>query len=107
MRVVDATPFCVSSHYFPSPDFDFILDSYSGGSLHRFISDQCGRRLKRVSSLIRAAMPDEPDRRLLNMPEGMAVLVVRSVNVERITGLPVEYVETKFRGDTIQISVKP
>jgi DNA-binding GntR family transcriptional regulator len=41
------------------------------------------------------------------MPGGIAVLTVRSVNVERITRLPVEYVETQFRGDAIQISVKP
>jgi GntR family phosphonate transport system transcriptional regulator len=107
MRIVDTCPFCVSSHYFPSPEFDFILDNYSGGSLHRFISDRCGRRLKRISSLIRAALPSEPDRRLLNMPSGIAVLIVRSVNVERITGLSVEYVETQFRGDAIQLSVKP
>jgi GntR family phosphonate transport system transcriptional regulator len=107
MRIVDNLPFCVSSHYFPSPEFDFILNDYRGGSLHRFISDRYGKRLKRTSSLIRAVLPGDPDRRLLCMPEGVAVLDVRSVNVERLTGLPVEYVETKFRGDTIQISVKP
>jgi GntR family phosphonate transport system transcriptional regulator len=107
MRIVDTCPFCVSFHYFPSPEFDFILDSYSGGSLHRFITNQCGKRLRRSSSLIRAALPGEPHRKLLNMPGGIAVLTVRSVNVERITRLPVEYVETQFRGDAIQISVKP
>ncbi|MGD9186559.1 MAG: phosphonate metabolism transcriptional regulator PhnF [Desulfobacteraceae bacterium] len=107
MRIVDTSPFCISSHFFPSPEYDFILDNYTGGSLHRFISDRCGKRLKRISSLIRAAQPSRPDQRLLNMPEGIAVLSVRSVNVERITGLPVEYVETQFRGDAIQLSVKP
>jgi GntR family phosphonate transport system transcriptional regulator len=107
MRIVDTCPFCVSSHYFPSPEFNVILDNYTGGSLHRFIADRCGRRLRRISSLIRAALPSEPERRLLDMPDGIAVLTVRSVNAERATGKPVEYVETQFRGDAIQISIKP
>jgi GntR family phosphonate transport system transcriptional regulator len=107
MRIVETCPFCISTHYFPSPEFDFILDNYSGGSLHRFIADRCSRRLGRSSSLIRAALPGEADRRLLNMPDGIAVLTVRSLNVDRVTGLPVEYVETQFRGDAIQISIKP
>lgn len=107
MRIVDACVFCVSSHYFPSPEFDFILDNYNGGSLHRFISGHSGKRLKRTASLISASTPGDQDRLLLNIPKSVPVLKVKSVNVDRLVGSPCEYVVTQFRGDAIQLSVKP
>lgn len=107
MRTVDAIPFCVSHHYFPSPAFDKILDHYSGGSLHRFISEQYGKRLRRISSLVSAKSPGKETARHLNLPDEVPILKVESVNVERPTIVPVEYVVTRFRGDAIQLSVKP
>jgi GntR family phosphonate transport system transcriptional regulator len=107
MRTIDAIPFCVSHHYFPSPAFDRILNRYTGGSLHRFISEQYGKRLKRINSLISAHSPENETARQLNLPEDVPILKVESVNVEKPTTVPAEYVVTQFRGDAIQLSVKP
>jgi GntR family phosphonate transport system transcriptional regulator len=107
MRTVDTLPFCVSNHYFPSPVFEQHLNSYRGGSLHRFIADSCGKRLRRVGSLIMASMPEKEDAMLLCLPCDTAILKVESVNVERPSNVPAEYVVTRFRGDAIQLSIKP
>jgi GntR family phosphonate transport system transcriptional regulator len=107
MRVVDHLPFCLSDHYFPSPGYDPILDGYEGGSLHRYISGRCGVRLRRVGSLISAVSPDKEDCRMLSLHRETAILRVESVNVERKMRVPAEYVLTRFRGDAVQLSVRP
>jgi GntR family phosphonate transport system transcriptional regulator len=107
MRIVDNMQFCLSDHYFPSPGYDPIRVSYKGGSLHRFISDRCGVRLRRVASLISASTPDKEDIRMLGLSKEAAILSVESVNVEHKSSVPGEYVLTRFRGDAIQLSVKP
>lgn len=107
MRTVDALPFCISSHYFPRPAFDPVLENYTGGSLHRFISAHCRKRLKRVNSLISAQAPDSETVLRLTLPADAPILKVESVNVEKPGRKPAEYVVTFFRGDAIQLSVKP
>lgn len=107
MREVDNLPFCTSTHFFPYPDYSLVQYDYTGGSLHGFIQDKFGIRLRRILSLISSVMPIKEDAKRLNIPRNVSVLRVKSLNVNALDGWPVEYVVTRFRGDTIQLSVEP
>lgn len=107
MREVDGMPFCTSSHFFPFNEFSALYHDYDGGSLHDFLRRRYARRLRRILSLISAVMPNKEDARRLNVPRNLPVLRVKSVNVDETDGWPVEYVVTRFRGDGVQLSVRP
>jgi GntR family phosphonate transport system transcriptional regulator len=107
MREVDGIPFCTSTHFFPYPDFSLIQYDYTGGSLHGFIQDRFGIKLTRILSLISSVVPIKEDARCLKIPRNIPVLRVKSLNVNSSDGWPVEYVVTRFRGDTVQLSVEP
>ena len=104
---MDDLPFCTSTHFFPYPDYSLIQYDYTGGSLHEFIQDKFGIRLRRILSLISSVMPVKEDAQRLNIPRNIPVLRVKSLNVNYSDGWPVEYVVTRFRGDTVQLSVEP
>jgi GntR family phosphonate transport system transcriptional regulator len=107
MREVDDLPFCTSTHFFPYPDYSAIQFDYTGGSLHGFIDERFGMKLKRILSLISSVMPIKEDARRLGLPRNVPVLRVKSLNVNNLDGWPVEYVVTRFRGDAVQLSVEP
>jgi GntR family phosphonate transport system transcriptional regulator len=107
MRKVDGMPFCTSSHFLPYGDFSALLHEYDGGSLHHFLQQRYARKLRRILSLISAVMPNKEDARRLNLPRNTPVLRVKSLNVDKKDGWPVEYVVTRFRGDGVQLSVRP
>lgn len=107
MREVDNMAFCTSSHFFPLPEYSDILSDYDGGSLHEFIYQRFGKRLRRILSLISAIMPTKEDIRRLKLRRNTPVLQAKSVNVDRSDGWPVEYVVTRFRGDAVQLSIEP
>jgi GntR family phosphonate transport system transcriptional regulator len=107
MREVDGSPFCRSSHFFPYPDYEAVIDEYTGGSLHSFIFRHYEQKLKRILSLVSSVMPSKEDARRLNLPRSIPVLRVKSLNVGAGDGWPVEYVITYFRGDAVQLLVEP
>lgn len=107
LRVVDAKPFCVISHFLPLASFPKVFEHYDGGSLHEFLEQNCATKLKRSESLISAVLPESDDASLLNIPRYLPVLRVKSVNLAIDNDKPVEYVVTRFRGDATQLSVKP
>lgn len=107
MREVDGLPFCTSTHFFPYPDYSLVQYDYTGGSLHGFIQDKFGIQLRRILSLISSVMPIKEDAKRLKIPRNIPVLRVKSLNVNALDGWPVEYVVTRFRGDTVQLSVEP
>ena len=107
LRTVDDVPFCVISHFLPLKDMEIIYEKYNKGSLHNFVKKHCGVELKRKESLISSVMPEPGDAELLKMPRNLPVLRVKSLNVSIDTGIPVEYVVTRFRGDATQLLVQP
>ncbi len=107
LRRVDATPFCVISHYLPLALLPGVLDDYAGGSLHAFVQTHHGWRLRRTESLVSAGLPQGDDASLLAMPAHMPVLRVKSVNVRDRDGTPVEYALTRFRADRMQLRINP
>lgn len=105
LRKVDDAPFCIISHFLPLNNFECIEAYYDRGSLHKFIKDNLGLDLRRTESLITSIQPRGDDAVLLNMPQQMPVLRVKSLNLDTNTGTPVECAVTRFRSDRIQLSV--
>ena len=106
-REVNEKPFCVASHFLPAIHFQAVMEGYTDGSLHSFLEEYCHTRLRRIESLVSAVLPEADDAALLNMPRSLPVLRVKSVNVAVDSEKPIEYVVTRFRGDAIQLLVKP
>lgn len=104
-RQVDGRPFCVISHFIPHEPFPQVFEDYDKGSLHGFLDQRAGVRLRRERSFISSQAPDHDDARALGMGRHHSVLLVRSVNVDRRTGEAVEYAVTRFRGDRVQLEV--
>lgn len=76
-----------------------------GGSLHFFLANRHGLRLRRTVSLIGAVSPQQSDSDVLQIPAGQSVLRVKSVNAREPDGQPIEYVVTRFRADSVQLRV--
>jgi len=107
LREVDQKPFCIISHYLPADACQEVIADYDGGSLHKFIQQQCAIELKRSESLICSVLPEANDARLLNMPKHAPILRVKSINLDVYSNRPIEYAVTRFRGDVTQLSFQP
>ena len=107
LRLADDRPICVISHFLPRQSFPDLLGEYHGGSLHEHLVGRYGRKLRRIESLISAALPQGDDASLLGMPQNQPVLRVKSVNVGERDGTPLEYALTRFRADRIQLRINP
>jgi GntR family phosphonate transport system transcriptional regulator len=107
LRSADFRPFCLSSHFLPASRFEQVARQYDGGSLHDFLLERYGCRLRRTESLVTSQLPQGDDAQLLRMPQNRPVLRVKSVNVDSRDGLPVEYVITRFRADRVQLRITP
>ena len=106
-RTTGKHPLCVISHFIPAVSFPALFDDYLEGSLHRFLSTVHGCRLRRMESLVTAALPQVDDARLLGLPQNRPVLRVNSLNLDERNGRPVEYAITRFRADRIQLRINP
>lgn len=107
LRLADDRPICVISHFLPQRTFPDLLAGYGGGSLHEHLSIHHALKLRRVESLVSAALPQGDDASLLGMPQNQPVLRVKSVNVGERDGTPLEYALTRFRADRIQLRINP
>lgn len=107
LREVENNPFCIISHFLPFQLYPEVYRQYVAGSLHQFVASHYGIELKRTESLISAVLPEADDARILNMPRHAPILRVKSINLNTKSKLPVEYAVTRFRGDAIQLSIKP
>lgn len=105
LRSVKERPIGVSSQFLPMPYAQTVFDHYEGGSLHQFLFDQHGVRLKRDYSLITAVLPQKEDARLLQVSRRLPLLRMKNVNVEEISAVPIEYAVARARADAIQIRV--
>lgn len=107
LRLADDRPICVISHFLPQRAFDDGLAGYPGGSLHEHLAVRYGLKLRRIESLVSAALPQGDDASLLGMAQNQPVLRVKSVNVGERDGTPLEYALTRFRADRIQLRINP
>lgn len=107
LRETDAQPFCVCSHFLPLAMFPGLVEGYQHGSLHAYIEQHYAEALTRIESAVTAVIPESDDLELLRMPRQLPVLRVKSINVSKTSGRPLEYVVTRFRGDMAQLVVRP
>lgn len=105
LRLADEEPICVISHYLPAQHFPDLLNQYTAGSLHEFITQHYKFKLTRIESLVSASLPQGDDASLLLMPHNKPVLRVKSINVNEQDGTPLEYALTRFRSDSIQLRI--
>jgi GntR family phosphonate transport system transcriptional regulator len=107
LRKMDGAPFSLSSHYLPLDKVYEVMRSYKGGSLHGFLEQCYGLQLQRKVSLVSAILPDETTRDVLQIPSNLPLLQVKSVNIDKSTGVPVEVTISQFKGGITQLSIEP
>ena len=107
LREVDKKPFCICSHFLLLNTLKDVLEHYNSGYLHQFLEERYIIRLQRKESLVSDVMPEIDDCTLLNMPQHMPILRVKSVNSCEQNDNPIEYVVTRFRGDAAQLAISP
>lgn len=105
LGMMDGAPLVIGSQYFLLEKLYDLLRKYQGGSLHQFVAERYGIGLKRIFSLVAARSADEQDAALLEIQPGSALLQVKSVNVEESSGQPLEYVDSRFKGDAIELII--
>jgi GntR family phosphonate transport system transcriptional regulator len=103
VRLADAVPLVLISHFLPAARFPGVLDRYDGGSLHGLLLADYGVALTRSESLVTAALPLGDDAELLAMPRNRPVLRVKTVNRITADGAPGEYALSRFRADRVQL----
>lgn len=107
LRKMDDMPFSLATHYLPLEKAFDLIRTYDGGSLHRFLLEQYGIKVKRAMSMIRAILPDQQDMQQLSIMGNSPILLVRSVNVDQETGKPMELTVSRFKGVSTQLIVEP
>jgi GntR family phosphonate transport system transcriptional regulator len=107
LRKMDGIPFSVVSHYLPLEKVFDVIRIYRGGSLHRFLLEHYGIRVKRTLSMIRAVLPEQHDRKLLGILNNSPIIRIKSINVDQQTDQPMELAVSRFKGTSAQIIVEP
>jgi len=106
LRKMDGAPFSVVSHHFPLNKVYAVMSEYEGGSLHEFLYNHYHMKLKRTISLIGAILPGKDDIHWLEISGNSPLLLVKSVNVDQVTGEPIEFSVSRFKGISTQLSVE-
>lgn len=106
LRIADGIPFCVISHFLPVMLCREWLENYQSGSLHALLQQRFGT-LRRTESLVTAVLPQGDDAKLLGITQQRPVLRVKSLNVLKRDGTPLEYAITRFRADRVQLCITP
>lgn len=107
LRMAEARPLCLISHFLSADRFGWLANEYRGGSLHQLLETRLRSTLRRTESLVTAQLPEGEDARLLGIPPNRPVLRVKSLNVQDHDGMPVEYALTRFRADRVQLRINP
>jgi GntR family phosphonate transport system transcriptional regulator len=105
LRFTDKRPIGVSAQFLVQPYAEVVLEAYEGGSLHQFLLDEFGLKLKRAYSLITAVLPQEEDARWLQMSRRQPILRMKTVNVDEKDEAPVEYAVARSRADLVQVRI--
>ena len=99
--------FSLATHFFSEERFARLYTDYDAeGSLHQFIAEHYALTLKRTRSTISAGHPSPEEASRLRVPRNLPLLYVRSLNLDEATQAPIEFVESCFRSDRIELSVR-
>lgn len=105
-RLANGVPLVVSSHFLPRR-YDWLLDEFSGGSLHAAILGRTGIKLRQMETTVSTALPTPSDAALLYAPNRIAVMTVSATNHCVRSGSPIEHFIGRFRGDAVKFLFMP
>ena len=106
LRKMDGVPFSVVSHHLPLNKVYAVMRDYEAGSLHDFLYTHYRMKLKRTISLISAILPEQNDIDRLEISGNSPLLLVKSVNIDQATCIPIEFSTSRFKGISTQLSVE-
>jgi GntR family phosphonate transport system transcriptional regulator len=107
LRSLDGRAVCLISHYLRRTVFPVLEREYRLGSLHAFIEERYGIRMRRRQGLIAATLPNQREAQLLDYPRHMPLLVVKSQNVRAGTDEVLEYSVSRSRADCFEYKIQP
>ena len=106
LRVAEGQPVLISNSWFPSALVPNLVQDYAEtGSITKALEIAGHADYRREASWISALPATADDRRHLRLEEGRAILLVESVNVTT-NRMPLQFSQTRFSGDAVQLVVK-
>ncbi|CNE80530.1 phosphonate metabolism transcriptional regulator PhnF [Yersinia nurmii] len=106
LRRVNGVPVCVIDHYLPDLAWWPVLQQFSSGSLHQFISQQLGQSLNRSQTRISARRAQAKESRLLEIATHAPLLCVRTLNIHADSNKVAEYSVSLTRADMIELTME-
>lgn len=97
-------PFMLTHHLSAGrfPEFRALFD---GSPVHTCLEACFGVQTRLERSVITVAVPDAQDVRRLALPDGQPLLLAQSIFTDIKRGEPVDYVDTRFRADQVQLEI--
>lgn len=106
LRVVEGAPVLVGTSWFDQDLFPTLVKAYAEtGSFTAAMKQNGVDDYTRKQTRISAEIIDPQDAVLLEMPPGLPVLVLESINVD-LTGTPIQYTRTRMAADRVQLVVE-
>lgn len=105
LRMVEDAPMSLIDHWLPVDGFAGLAAAYHGGSLHALLRAAYGVVPRRLSTDIAAALPMPAAARLLRMDPCHPVLRLRTINVDTVSGRPIEYAVSNIRADRLELHI--
>ena len=103
LRLADEVPLAVDRVWLPAWLASPLLTADFGDtSLYQLLAERCDTRLTGGREHVRAVVPTAAERRLLDVPEGVAALAIDRVG--ELRGRPVEWRQTVVRGDRFTLT---
>jgi GntR family phosphonate transport system transcriptional regulator len=103
LRYADGVPVCWIRHLLFGLQAEKLADAFQGGSLHDHIDRLFGIRLRRRESRVSADRANATDVRLLLVARDLPILCSSGLNVDAVTGRPIELSLTRFRSDAVDL----
>lgn len=106
LRLADGEPLAVETAQLPHARCPGLLShDLATRSLYDVLHAEYGITLASARQTIEAALPDDEERALLELPDGVPVLRIRRLT-HAAGGPPIEFVRSVYRGDRYQLGVE-
>ncbi len=106
LRLADDEPLALETAQLPHTRCPGLLThDLAGRSLYEVLHTEYGIGLSRARQTIEAATPDDDERSLLHLPDGVPVLRIRRLT-HAADDSPIEFVRAVYRGDRYQLGVE-
>lgn len=107
LGVADSRPVSLIKHCFPHARFAKLTSAFQSSGSVSVALRECGvPDYIRKSSRITTRMPTAREAELLKQPLNRPILVSENINHD-LNGLPIEYAESLFSGDRVQVVFEP